>query len=151
MVVAQTMTEIQRLDFGGFALRNNTSAHTIVIAPNNSVSYAAAFVPDGATPAHRGEYSLTGMPPNMALTFGVTTTNNTDQGGTTLDNGVNLSKNGAGAGPLFTVGSYTANSPSTNGSGSATLFIGGTLTTSGTGAFYTDGSYAGSVDITIYF
>jgi len=148
---AQTLVIVRNLDFGQFGMRDNNSPHTIVVTPGGGVTYDPAFIPDGVAQAHPGQYALSGLPPNMALNYGISTTNGTTNGGTTLTNTVSLSLNGALIGALFTVGSYTANSPSTDALGNATISIGGTLTTSGTGAGYGDGSYDGSVDLTIYF
>ncbi len=135
-VQAQDMAEIHVLDFGEFALLDNGSVHTIVVTPANGVTYDPALI--RGIQAQRGEYLLTGLPPSEALVI-------------TLNNTVDLSHNGLGGGTLFTIGAYTTNNPSTNGSGDATLYIGATLSTSGTGAGYIDGPYSGSVDLTINF
>ena len=130
------MTEQHKLDFGTFALKDNNSPHTIVVTPGNGITYDPAFVV--GVQAQRGVYSLSGLPHNEAL-------------GITIDNTVNLSLNGSGSGALLGIGTYTSNNPSTNGSGDATLYIGGTLTTSGSGSLYGNGDYSGSVDLTINF
>ena len=147
---AQTMTEVQKLDFGTFGVVNNNGSYTIVIGPDNSVTYdpSGKIVSDGAHIGHRGVYALAGFPPNMQLTLGVTTTNNTTTGGVTLTNGSSLTYAGN---PAFSIGSFTANNPLTDASGNATLYIGATLTTSGSGTNYMSGTYNGSVDITLYF
>ncbi|MDD9899563.1 MAG: DUF4402 domain-containing protein [Alphaproteobacteria bacterium] len=144
---AQTMTEVQNLDFGTFGLRDNDAGHTIVVEPDGDVTYAPEIVP-GMSVAQRGEYALTGFPANMLLTFGVASSTPPDDGGIIVDNGTSLS---TGSGEVFTVDTYTTNSPTTDGSGDATLYLGATLTTSGSTTMYGDGLHSGNVDITIYF
>jgi hypothetical protein len=133
---AQDMAEIHSLNFGEFAMLDNNSVHTIVVTPGNIATYDPALI--RGIQAQRGEYLLTGLPANEAL-------------GITLDNTVDLSHNGLGGGALFTIDTYTTNNPSTNGAGDATLYIGATLSTSGSGSGYIDGPYSGSVDLTINF
>jgi hypothetical protein len=146
-LAADTMTQIHQLDFGTFALLNNAAAHTIVITPANGVTYDPAII-SGSTP-NRGEYTLA-LPgvPNMALTLGVTVVTLPNQGGMEVNNSSDLS---LAANPLLTIDTFTTNNPSTDGSGNATLYIGATLHTSGTGSTYGNGTYNGTYDITVYF
>ena len=140
------MTEIEKLDFGQFGLRDNSAAHTLVVTPINTATYADEIIPGGRSP-QRGEYSLTGFPPNMTLTLGVVLANPPDDGGLTLNNSSGLSLSGQ----VFTLSNFTTNSVITDGAGDATVYIGGTLTTSGNGTMYGDGDYDGTYDITFYF
>lgn len=132
---AADMATVQDLDFGQFAVLNNTSVHTIVVTAGGSVTYDPVIIP--GIQAQRAQYTLTGFPPSQAIDV-------------TIDNTENLSLDGGGTGTMLSVGSYTTNSPSTNGAGNATLYIGATLSTSGSGA-YSNGDYEGSVDLTFNF
>lgn len=143
---AQVMTEVEKLDFGQFGLRDNSAAHTLIVTPNNTATYDAAIIEGGRLP-QRGEYDLTGFPPNMTLTLGVAVANPPNDGGLVLDN----SGGATFGGKVFTVGDFTTNVVVTDGAGDATVYIGGTLTTSGDGTMYGDGDYNGTYDITFYF
>jgi hypothetical protein len=70
-----------------------------------------------------------------------------NQGGLKIDNASTLTLGGA---PPFSIGTFTCNNPTTDGSGNATLLIGATLTTDGSGSYYNTGSYSGSIDLTFY-
>ena len=145
---AQEMTEIHHLDFGEFGLGDNTHPATIVIPPDDSgdATYSDGIVP-GTRPARSGEYDLTGLPHNIILHTGVDMPI-APEGGVVVDNSSNLSKPGE---PSFTVDHFTTNSPETDNSGEATLFIGATLTTSGNGSLYHDGDYDGTLDVTFFY
>lgn len=140
------MTEVQPLSFGEMGIRDNNLTHTITVAPDNSVSYSDHITPD--TQAQRGEYLLTGFPPNMTLHADVTFVTYPFDGGVTIDEETQLV---LGGNPEFTVNGFTTNEPTTDGAGNATLYIGATLTLSGSGVEYGDGTYNGAVDLTFYF
>lgn len=131
---AQNIFVVQHLDFGEFALKDNDASHTIIVDPNNNVTADPEIV-FNSTPM-RGEYLLTGQDTNRALDITVT-------------NG-SLTLNGSGVGASMTVNNFTDNSPSTDGAGDATIYIGGTLTTNGTSTIYSAGSYEdNTVEMTI--
>ncbi|HEY8190013.1 MAG TPA: DUF4402 domain-containing protein, partial [Micavibrio sp.] len=62
---------------------------------------------------------------------------------------VNLTMNGSGAGIRFTVSNFTHNNPVTNPAGEATLYVGATLTTTGSGQRYGTGDYSEGIEITV--
>lgn len=147
--LAQDMTEIQPLTFGRFAIVDNTAPRTIVVAPDNSVTYDPEIVPN--IEAERGEYALSGFPPNVTLYLGVNIANPPSEGGVTLDNQTDVTAGGA---QDFSLGGFTINTANevvTNATGDATLYIGGTLTTSGNGGAYINGIHNGQYDITFYW
>lgn len=127
------MTTVVDLDFGTFGLKDNDGAYTIVVQLDNNVIYDDEVV--GGSGANRAEYALTGLPATTQLT--VTVADST------------LSRDGGGPSPDFTIGSFTDNDPLTDGSGAGTLYIGGTLTTSGTSDHYYTGPYSGTMAVTV--
>lgn len=145
---AQELAVIRHLDFGTFALIDNNTPYTILVKPDNDVVYDAAFLAN--IQAERGEYALTNFPPNITLYTGVDTVSVTPpfDGGVTLTDATDLT---SGAGPVFTVADYTTNDPTTDNNGDAMLYIGATLSTSGTGQVYGSAVYTGSIDVTFYF
>ncbi len=85
----------------------------------------------------RGEYSVTGAPPNAAYTI-------------TLPMSVNVMGPG---GVSFILDNFEV-SPSlhtTNASGEDTFYIGARLQTQGGGQVYQDGNYDGAVTVTLAF
>lgn len=140
------MNEIQELDFGEFALRNNTAPHTITVAPDNSTVYDPDIISN--IDAQRGEYEFSNLPPNVIFYVGISVPNPPTEGGLILDNPSNLTH---GGGESFTLGNLTANDLVTDGAGDGTLYIGATLTTSGNSNTYADGNYNGSFDLTLYY
>jgi hypothetical protein len=142
---AAEITEVQSIDFGTFALWDNAAPRTIVIQPDGTSVYSSGIVPD--VRAKRGEYLLADLPPNMSFTLGVTVPNPPSDGGVTIDNSSGLSA----AGGTFTVTQFTTNALSTDGAGSAILYIGATLTSSATGMYYQDGPYTGTVELTFFY
>ncbi len=123
------------LHFGSFALKDNNSPHIMIVGADNSVTYDNAFVT--VEDANRGAYTLENLTPDTAL-------------GITIDD-ASLTENESGMGPAFTISDYTHNSPVTDGSGNATLYIGAKLTTSGNGSYYTTSTYKDHFDLTIVF
>lgn len=132
---AQTVTQIQPLSFGTFATSNNNGNYTITVNPGNGSVYDPRIIAE--TQAQRGEYLLQGQDPNRALDITVT------NGSMTL--------NDFGVGDTISITNYTNNSPSTDGAGDATIYIGATLTTNGSGTQYPSGSYADNIDITVNY
>lgn len=130
---ADSLHIVRNLTFGEFATRDNDSPHTIIIDPSNNATYDPALLT--INPAERGEFLLEGFPANTALTISVPDTN--------------LTLNGGGAGIRFTINSFTHNNPVTNASGEATLYLGATLTTTGSGQHYGTGNYSEGIEITI--
>ncbi len=132
---AQTITKVQDISFGTFVLKNNTSNHTITISTTGATTFTGDIIM--LSLGNNGEYTLTGFPPNTAL-------------GITIGTGL-LSINGSGTGETMTFDSNTHNSPVTDGAGNATLLTGATITTSGSGTMYPDGTYSEQINITVSY
>lgn len=131
-----TLTIIDDITFGQFAVRNNDAVHTIVVDENNNFSHSAAgFVP--VTDPQRGEFLLEDLPPNSPVTVSVADTS--------------ITLNGGGVGTAFSIRDYTFTSITTDGAGNATFYMGATLRTSGTGQYYESGSYSGTAVMTVNY
>lgn len=146
---AQTLSEVERLHFGTFVVRNNMSTSSITVTPDNDTIVAGQIVL--AENGRRGEYMLTGLPPNVPFYLGVDMPNPPAEGGIVLGNPEPAS---AGAGADFILNALTIGNGGvmlSDGIGDATVYIGGTLNTTGTGQAYAGGSYIGSYTITIYY
>jgi len=143
---AYDITEIHHLDFGTFAITNNTAPHAMVVPYDGSpATYDPEIIPN--TDPQRGEYALENLPPNVTFYVGVQVPNPGD-GGVTMDNPTAVS---GSTGPGLTVSNFTASDVTTDNNGDATLYIGATLTTSGNGAMYATDTFNGSYDITFYY
>lgn len=131
-----TITRVDAMDFGTFALKNNASQHNMSVSRTNIVTADSAYV--RIIDPTRGEYALTDFPISTVLTFSIPDTT--------------MSLNGSGVGEIFSLENFTPPpSVTTNGSGAATLLFGATLRTSGSGSMYPDGNYSGLVDITVNY
>lgn len=145
---AQDMVEVQSLDFGTFAIINNSAQQTITVQPNGVTAYDSDIVFD--IEAERGHYTFTGLPPNVTFTLGISVSNPPTDGGLIIDNPTPVT----GGGEAFQLLNFTANTANeliTDGGGNATLYIGATLRTSGNGGAYSDGVHSGTYDITFYY
>lgn len=132
---AQTITRVQALSFGTFALKNNAAAHTLRVSRTNVVTADSAFAI--FTDPVRGEYALTGFPSSTPFTVSIP------------DTSLSL---GGGGGAAFDLILFTPGSGlTTDGAGAADLRFGATLQTSGMGSMYSDGNYSGTIDITINY
>lgn len=132
---AQSVTETRGISFGTFALANNNAAHTLSFTWTESVTADPAYIV--ILPPQRGEYAISGFPALSPLSVTI--------------NNATLTKDGMGGGELFSITNYDRNAITTDGSGNATLFVGGDLETSGSTSMYTDGNYSDVIDITVEF
>lgn len=146
----QEITETERLDFGSFAVRaGNLQAASITVTPDNDVSADDGIVlGDGA---HRGEYHFTGLPPNVTFYLGVDMPQSASEGGIVLAPSMPASQGGGPTLELTDLTISNGGSMVSDGAGEATVYIGGTLRTNGTGQLYDGGSYFGAYNITIYY
>lgn len=145
---AQTMTEVQPLSFGTFAILNNNAVQTITVAPNNSTVYDPDIIAD--VEAQRGHYLLEDLPANVTFYLGVSVSNPPNDGGLILDNASPIT----GGGQAFQLINFTVNTANevvTDGNGDADFYIGATLITTGNGTTYPDGVYNGTYDITFFY
>ena len=148
---AQDIFEGQALTFGRFAVVDNSAPRQIIVTTDDDVIYDTGIVGDPSNPGRRGEYTLTGMPANVIFYLGVNIPNPPAEGGVVLEETVPLTGLGS---EDFTIGSFKINSNDqmvTDGNGDATLYIGATLTTSGSGTHYVSDTYDGEFTITFYY
>lgn len=112
---------------------------TGTVTPANSAP--AQFILVDATGESRGIYDVSGAAPTTTLTL-------TINGLTDLTCGLC-----GGAPPVITLTSVTADdaTPTTDGTGNATINLGAVLTTVAGGNQYTDGTYAGDFDLTLAY
>lgn len=147
--LAQTISEVDALHFGSFAVVKNDAPYSITVTPDNDTLPDAEIVVD--EPGQRAEYFFEGLPNNVNFYIGVTVPNPPTEGGITVDA---VSPTATGPGPNFTISNFlidNAGVMQSNGSGEARVYIGATLTTSGTNAMYGTGNYNGTYEITIYY
>lgn len=129
---SETITPVQELSFGTFALKNNSSRHLLRVARTGGVTSDSEFIVMTApTP---GEYTLSGFTPSTSVTVSIPDTVITVGGG------------------YFDVESFTP-TPGlvTDASGNATLRFGASLYSSGIGSNYSDGTFTGNINITVNY
>ncbi len=146
---AQELNELRPLSFGIFGVQDNNAVAALTVTPDNDTFADPQFVmqQDG----QRGEYTLTGLPPNVSFFLGVDVPNPPSEGGVTLTGQTPATR---GGGPEFRLDGLTISNGGvlqSDGAGDATLYIGGSLYTSGTGERYDGGTYNGTYNITIYY
>lgn len=132
---AQDITEVEPLSFGEIAIVSFSSVARVSIEPGGSVNTNSnVFV--GGTP-QRGEYALSGAPGDAIYTV-------------VLPASIVLTGQG---GAFFTLDDLEVrpNILRTNVAGEDNFFISGTLSTQGGGMFYSDGTYDGTLMITVAF
>ncbi len=76
---AQTITRVQSLSFGMFALKNNNAVHALRVSRTNVVTADSAFAI--FTDPVRGEYALSGFPNSTPFTVSIPDTSLTLGGG----------------------------------------------------------------------
>jgi hypothetical protein len=118
-VFAQTISVVQPLSWGEAVLTDNTAQREIVIATDGNFTNDPEFLiienPDV------GVYQLTGDLPNRPIASVTVTVDRQMQGG----------------GQEFTLDSFTTSHPATtDGSGNATINVGGRMLSSGSGTPY---------------
>ena len=128
---AQTISTTQALSWGEVILTDNTAQHEIVIATDGNFTNDPEFLivenPDV------GVYQLTGDLPNRPISSVTVTVDRQMQGG----------------GQEFTMDNFTTSHPATtDGSGNATINVGGRLRSSGSGTPYNT-SQAFTADLTL--
>ena len=126
----------ENLGFGQFAVRNNNGIYAMTVDENNDFSYDVNGFISAADP-QRGEYIFEDLPPSTSVTMVVDDTE--------------LSLDGLGGSPRFSVRDFTYNPLTTDGSGAVLVFLGATLRTSGTSQHYESGSYSGETLITVSY
>jgi hypothetical protein len=129
---AQEMEFVQRPAFGRFAITDNNATHSIVVTPDNTITYDPAFIP--VDDARHGIFNLKNLPaftlPDVSIAP------------TTLS---------APGNPDFNIISPTHIIAPTDVDGNTVLYVGATLQTTGSGENYRSGAYTGIMEITIQF
>jgi hypothetical protein len=134
-VMAQIITLQQQFSFGTIAMRSNGSKERLVLNLNGSYSATSNIIV--ITAPQRAEFLATGFQPSTALSLSIQP--------------IELSEDGQGTGKKFSVGFVYSPNISTDPTGSVTIFIGGTLETSGDGTPYDDRQYAGTASLIVNY
>ncbi len=134
-VSAQDVTEIVPLSYGEIALTSYSNVARITITGAGSIS-TNSYVYLISQPT-RGEYAVTGAPPNSAYTI-------------TPPLSVNVQGPG---GRFFTLDNFEISPalPVTDALGEDTFYMGARLQSQGGGVIYMDGAYDGVVVLTLAF
>lgn len=125
---------VQPLQFGSFVVKSNDAQYDIVVNTDGSYS----FDPDGyieISPPQEGIFDIDGLPANSVINSIVITQT------TAL----------SGAGGSFQMLSFQEIHTNTDGSGVATVTIGATARSSGSGIAYADDTYGGELLVEINF
>ena len=124
------------LDFGLLALRSNAAVWSLIIASNGTVTPTSSnVIPMGG--AVRGEYLLSGFPPNTSLTLEWD------------DAPMGLASQGLPE--YLTVKNYSTPALSTDALGEAVVYLGATMETSGNSTMYADGPYGATVQMRVIY
>lgn len=115
------------LDFGLLAVKSNLAVSTLLVAPSGAITFSGDILAIGGV--LRGEYRMTGFPPNTPLEV-------------TLDD-ASLSAGGLGLPELLLVTDYDSPSVVTDALGEAQVLLGATLKTNASGVMYVDAPYSG--------
>ena len=123
------VTEISILDFGKIVISSNNAASQAIVNRNGGAQYVGNIFP--VSPPHRAEFALTNFPPNTTIFISATSIQAT-------------SNSEVASNEQFKLDNIdTPSSIVTNSNGSATLYVGGTLQTSGSGSnAYTNTNYS---------
>ena len=127
--------EIQPLDFGQWAITNNSGIKYITIQPDGSVTHSPELVNFNKTP-QQGVYRVDGLPPSTAI------------------NAVNVNMIDPlqGGNQVFTMNNFqVVYDPVSNISGEINITLGATARTTGTGVPYDDAVYNGTLQLDIYY
>ncbi len=133
--VAQIISLQQPFTFGTIALRSNAAKERLALNLNGTYSTTSNLLVIAGP--QRAEFLATGFQPSTAMSLSILP--------------IQLSEDGQGTGKKFNVGFVYAADISTDPTGSATIFIGGTLETSGDGIPYDDRQYAGTASLIVNY
>lgn len=133
---APVLEEEIRLDFGQLAIPSNSPPVKLLEVPIIGAVESDPGIIQITQPV-RGQYSLTGFPPNTRITV--------------TSSSANLTAGGQGQTPILEFSDIVSNEPLTDDQGRADLVIAGTLSTSATGQGYPDAPYEGSTIIEVSY
>lgn len=126
---AQTITQVQKMDFGKWFFGDNNSPVTITVTPMGVVNYSGDI--NMFTSPKPGIYNVTGLPPFTTFNaVNVTMTQPMIMGGRS-----------------FTLDNFTSQIPDADSAGNTQLRLGGEAMTSGDGQVYPGGVYDGQINI----
>lgn len=139
-----SIKEIQPLRFGTLVLKDNEQPYTLTVPPEGTTTYSdgLALAPD-SDPPQSGIYDIQVLSPETRLSIEITAT-----GFIMQQNGENPQKI---TGNSFTITGFQTIVTNSLETGKTLVKIGATLETSGNGLPYEDGTYTGSMDITINY
>lgn len=125
MVFAVSVESLEPLDFGTVAVLDNSTAKRYQLRSSGRLDVDDGIViVRGGSPAI---FRLSDFPPDTSISVSAPVTT--------------LTRNGAGISEPLEVADYTANSLVTDELGQGLLYVGASLTTSGSGSLYSDGLY----------
>lgn len=127
--------EIQPLNFGQWAITNNTGFKTVVVNTNGSFSSSPGLF-NIVIPPTQGIYRVDSLPPFTAI------------------NSVTASMllPMTGGNQNFTLDNFQViYDPTTNSSGEVNITLGATARTTGTGVPYDDATYSGTIQLDINY
>ena len=131
---AQVFNETQALDFGEWFIINNSSSYQVTVLPNGAFSNSPQITM--LQPPVPGIYNISGLPPFATI----------------LSVDVVMSAPlSAGGADVFTMDNFQTIIPNADGAGNTTLNLGARANTSGSGNFYPNATYTGTLDVTINF
>lgn len=139
-IKSETITEVKALDFGAIVLKNNNANYVMNMTFSGNVTADSEIIIIES--GHPAEYYLTGFPTNTQLNIDIIVPNTQ----TNLAGEIDPSTS------QFTITNYHTASPiiTTDALGNATINVGASLTSSGTG-FYKDALYFSYITIMVSY
>lgn len=133
---APVVEEEVRLDFGLLAIPENSApAKSLELPVTGAVESDPGIIQ--IAPPVRGQFRLSGFPPNTRISV--------------TSSSANLTAGGQGQPPVLEFTDIVSNEPLTDDLGAADLVIAGTLITSATGQGYPDAPYEGSAIVEVSY
>lgn len=132
---AQIVQQLELFSFGTIAIRTNAAKERLVLNLDGSFSATRNILVVEAP--RRAEFLISGLQPSTSLSLSIAP--------------IQLSEDGHGTGKTFNVGFVYLSDISSDPTGSVTVFIGGTLETSGDGTAYSDLQYGGTASLIVNY
>ena len=123
---------LQKLRFGEWIITNNNAIHSITVSPSGAFSHSSALI--RLNDPQEGVYEIDGLTPNAIITVTATQISPLAAGGNT-----------------FNMNTFQVNHTNSNASGVATIRLGATAQTTGSGLAYDSRTYNGSIRIQISY
>lgn len=127
------ITQLQKLDFGEWAVTDNRSTHKIILNTDGSYT-ASSNSMVMLSPPKNGVYEVTELPAYNTI------------------NSVNVTviQPMQGTGGMFLIDDFTTLTPAADEDGVTTITLGATASTTGDGQGYNDDDYTGELQIEIH-